>query len=164
MNYSFEWSRLNKEVQQVILKNQKEFPIRIGNIAAELGLTVKSSTLNTGISGEISLSEQGYLIKVNRHDVKERQRFTVAHEIAHFLLHEHLIGDGITDDLMYRSNLSDNLEAEANRLAADIIMPWSLLKPLYNSMVELKIEQRIEKIATIAEVSVTAVKIRMGKL
>ncbi|MCV5491602.1 ImmA/IrrE family metallo-endopeptidase, partial [Escherichia coli] len=60
---------------------------------------------------------------MNQHDMQARRRYTLAHEIAHFLLHRHLLRDGITDDVLYRSSQSSQIEAEANRLAADIIMP-----------------------------------------
>ncbi|WP_288741414.1 ImmA/IrrE family metallo-endopeptidase [uncultured Rheinheimera sp.] len=164
MKYSLEWGRLSTAEQLAISKFQDKLPVKLSNIANELGLIVKSATLDTGISGEIKREGQNFLIRVNRHDVKERQRFTVAHEIAHFLLHRDLIGDGIVDDLLYRSGLTDTLEAEANRLAADILMPWSKVNEFYHSMPNVKIEERIEKIANAAEVSITAVKIRLGKV
>ena len=36
------------------------------------------------------------------------------------------------DDALYRSQLSSVLEAQANGLAADLLMPWHLLAPLAN--------------------------------
>ena len=39
-----------------------------------------------------------------------------------------MIGDGIRDDGLYRSGLSDAVEVEANRLAADILMPRHLVR------------------------------------
>ncbi|HCM3005245.1 TPA: ImmA/IrrE family metallo-endopeptidase, partial [Klebsiella pneumoniae] len=96
-----------------------------------------------------------------------RQRFTLAHEIAHFLLHRDRIGDGITDDILYRSKLSDFMEVQANRLAADILMPGHLLEKKLLELtqtVELRDEQKIERLAEVAGVSTTAIKIRLGKL
>src|SRR3546814_18529596 len=57
-----------------------------------------------------------------------RRRFSIAHEIAYFALHRNLIGDGVTDDAMYRSNLSSAVEVQANRMAAGILMPWHLIR------------------------------------
>ncbi|MEL7797964.1 ImmA/IrrE family metallo-endopeptidase [Idiomarina loihiensis] len=164
MKYSYEWHRLEPREQEIIRKHQGSLPVKLSQIAKDLGLTVKSSTLDAGISGEIKKLDQNYLIRVNRHDVKERQRFTVAHEISHYLLHREQIGDGIVDDILYRSSLSDSLEAEANRLAADILMPWDKITDAKESLRELKTEQKIEQIAKLAEVSVTAIKIRLGKV
>lgn len=120
--------------------------------------------MDAGISGEIKKTNGEVVIRVNRHDVKERQRFTLAHEIAHFLLHEDKIGDGIVDDILYRSSLSDELEAQANRLAADIVMPWSLIQRALEQGPNLKIEQKIEMLARQSEISTTAIKIRLGKI
>ncbi|UNK22953.1 ImmA/IrrE family metallo-endopeptidase [Yersinia intermedia] len=167
LTYSNEWISLPEEQASLIRKHQHHFPIAVGSIAKELGITVKRSTLAAGISGEIKEDDGNVVIRVNRHDVKERQRFTLAHEIAHFLLHRDRIGDGITDDILYRSKLSDFMEVQANRLAADILMPGHLiqqkLKELTRSS-ELREEEKYEKLADAAEVSTTAIKIRLGKI
>ncbi len=163
MMLSREWSKLPADTKNLIEAHQNRFPIKVGNIARDLGLVVKKSTLSAGISGEIKIDGE-CIIRVNRHDVKARQRFTVSHEIAHFLLHYDLIGDGITDDVMYRSSLSDALEAQANRLAADIVMPWKLMRDALERYSNKKIEEKIELIAEEAELSTTAIKIRLGKI
>lgn len=163
MNFSKEFLRLSTTEQSIIAKHQNELPIPVGQIAKELGLTVNSSTLPAGISGEIKLVDSNYVIRVNRHDIKARQRFTVAHEIAHYLLHRDLIGDGISDDILYRSALSDTLEAEANRLAADILMPLGIINAQLSLHQDKKSEQRYEIVANLADVSLAALKIRLGK-
>lgn len=161
---SKEWNALPENQREILAKFQQEFPVKVGSVAKELGVTIKISTLPAGISGEIRELEGSIVIKVNRHDSKERQRFTIAHEISHFLLHKDKIGDGIIDDVLYRSCLSDELEAQANRLAADIVMPWTLIKRSLDRINADKLEQKIEIIANEAEVSVVAMKIRFGKL
>lgn len=164
LSSSSEWLSIQKEHEVVISRHQLKFPIAVGAIAKDLGIIVKKSTLPAGISGEIKLEDGNVVIRVNRHDVKERQRFTLAHEIAHFLLHKDRIGDGITDDILYRSKLSDFLEIQANRLAADIIMPCHLIKAELDTCFGLRDEEKFEKLANLAEVSTTAIKIRLGKL
>ncbi|EPE2789502.1 ImmA/IrrE family metallo-endopeptidase [Serratia marcescens] len=162
-----EWASLTKEQASLIRKHQLQFPIAVGAIARELGIVVKRSTLAAGISGEIKEENGSVVIRVNRHDVKERQRFTLAHEIAHFLLHRDRIGDGITDDVLYRSKLSDFMEVQANRLAADILMPGHLIQKKLDEFTEstkLRDEEKYEKLAEAAEVSTTAIKIRLGKI
>ena len=162
---SREWNGLEDADKDVISQFQETYPVPVGAIAKELGLTVKKATLSAGVSGEIRQSGgDDFIIRVNRHDVKARQRFTLAHEIAHYLLHREKIGDGIVDDLLYRSNLSDRLEAQANRLAADIIMPWGLIQNLLHKYEDLDTEKKIEKIAKDLGVSTTAIQIRLGKI
>lgn len=164
MTKSKEWLTLTPKEIAVIEKHHSDFPVMIGAIAKELGINVKKATLAATISGEIKYENGEYIIRINRHDVKERQRFTLAHEIAHFLLHKDRIGDGITDDILYRSKLSDFMEIQANRLAADILMPWVLIQKKLSEYTDLKAEERFEKIAEDAQVSTTAIKIRLGKI
>lgn len=163
MRQSLEWSGLVAASKELIISHQQSFPVPVGSIAKEFGLIVKSSSMPAGISGEIKETNKVVTIKVNRHDVKARQRFTLAHEIAHYLLHRHLLSDGITDDILYRSSLSDVIEAQANRLAADIVMPISLIRDSLAKHADLKEEQRYEAIAEEAQISTIALKIRLGK-
>jgi Zn-dependent peptidase ImmA (M78 family) len=79
------------------------------------------------------------------------------------LLHRERLAGGITDDVLYRSRLSDDLEREANRLAADIIMPASLIQEALIMHGTLKPDDRYKKIAELAQVSLAAIKIRTGK-
>ena len=164
---SHEWKSLEQNQKDIISRYQAETPVRLGALAKELGLLVLSSTLQPGISGEIKRdinAPAGYLIRVNRHESKVRQRFSLAHEIAHFLLHREFIGDGITDDILYRSGLPDIKETEANRLAADILMPWGIIEDRLKAYKNLDMESRIQKIADDLGVSTTAMEIRLGKV
>lgn len=163
MKYSFEWNSLNDFQRQIILQHQASFPVAVGAIAKDFGITVMKSTMPGSISGEIRETEGKVTIKVNRHDVKERQRFTIAHEIAHFLLHRDRLANGITDDVLYRSGLTDDLERQANRLAADIIMPYNLIQVALANLNSLKAEEKLKNISELAQVSLAAVRIRLGK-
>lgn len=123
-----EWRTLGDDVREIIEQHQDTAPVRLSQLARALGVPVKAATLGPGISGEIRPQDDGFIIRINRHDPSKRQRFTVAHELAHFLLHADQIGaGGISDDVLYRSSLSDKREAQANRLAADILMPDNLV-------------------------------------
>src|SRR6185437_7044968 len=106
-------------------------PVQLTAMASALGIPVYMSTLPPSISGLIEpddTSSSGFRIRLNRHEGTERQRFTLAHEIAHFILHRSLIGGGVVDDTMYRSALSSRREVEANKLAAEICMPLALIR------------------------------------
>ncbi|MFG1483487.1 ImmA/IrrE family metallo-endopeptidase [Halobacteriovorax sp. HFRX-2_2] len=162
MNRCKEWNRLTQEQKDIILKHQESFPIKLGALAKDFGLIVKSSTLRPGISGFIKDNGGEVIIKISRHDSKERQRFTLAHEIAHFLLHKEEIKGGIEDTMLYRSNVSSELEVEANKLAADIVMPFSLIHKVKFSS-EITFEEKVEKVASLAQLSTAAVKIRIGR-
>jgi len=96
---------------------------------------------------------------VNSTEAPVRQRFTIAHEIAHFLLHRHLLESkgALVDDTMYRSGLSTAEEAAANKMAAHILMPFSLINSLSNNGFN-----SVESLARQLQVSKTAMKIRLG--
>jgi hypothetical protein len=162
---SREWTTLNPVLKQQIEVYQSDAPVKLSEIARELGLKVKAATLRPGISGEIRPDPDrmgAFIIRVSRHDSRERQRFTVAHEIGHFLLHRDQIGSGITDDALYRSTLSDRREAEANRIAADILMPDALVREWLNRAQLLGVDDNITYLRENFQVSDAAMRIRLG--
>ncbi len=124
---------LASEQMAVVKEHQKRAPVPTVKIAHDLGLKVfKVRNWPVEISGMITAKGQNddrkYRIYVNGLHSETRRRFTIAHEISHFLLHSHLIGDGLVEDAMLRAEgLSNHVEAEANRMAADILMPWNLI-------------------------------------
>lgn len=154
------------EAQKLILQRYTaELPVRVGALAKELGLKVVKSRLEPKISGQIGPSEEapaGYEIKVNMYESAERQRFTLAHEIAHFLLHRDRIGRGISDTVLYRSTLGSRIETEANKLAADIVMPSDQINQALRSTSSVIGEAEVEKIARDFKVSKSAMRIRLG--
>lgn len=160
-----EWSKIDPDVQSIIISHQYDAPVKISALARDLGLQIKGSTLPPGISGEIRPSTDalsGYVVRINRHDPPRRQRFTAAHELAHYLLHRDQIGSGIEDDVLYRSALSDRREAEANRLAAEILMPQSLVQEWLETAKALKVDDPVAYLADRFDVSEAAMKIRLG--
>lgn len=162
---SREWHSLDQGTIEKIQGAQDGAPIRLSAIANTLGLKVISTTLPNGISGEIRPDPENaghYIIRVNRNDSARRQRFTVAHEIGHFLLHREEIGDGITDDVLYRSSLSDRREAQANRIAADLLMPQNLVDEWMDRARTLRVDNVIGFLADKFNVSEAAMKIRLG--
>ncbi|WP_226698719.1 ImmA/IrrE family metallo-endopeptidase [Qipengyuania gaetbuli] len=149
----------------IIDKYTAEAPVNLGGLASELGLEVYQSTLEPKISGLIEPSNtapSGFLIKLNRHDPIVRQRFTLAHEIAHFLLHRFDIGRGVVDDTLYRSNLSDRKEVEANKLAARLIMPMRKIREEMSQLEHLTEDQIVEHLAKKFKVSQEAMRIKIG--
>ena len=86
-----EWRKMHAEQRAIVERYLREVPVRLGAMARELGLKVKLSTMKPGVSGMIVKVEEEYIVKVNRHETRERQRYTLAHEISHFLLHRETI-------------------------------------------------------------------------
>lgn len=159
------WARVAPEEVDLTREYTQQPPVKVGELAKALGLEVVRSPLKPGISGLIQPApgaSDGFEIRVNKFESRERQRFTVAHEIAHFLLHRDSIGRGVVDTILYRSQLTSKKEAEANRLAADILMPLPVVeRELQNSGCR-RDEEGAEFLASIFGVSGQAMKIRLG--
>jgi hypothetical protein len=159
------WSRVDAGEAAMVQRYLNTFPVKVGELAEELGLKVVRAPLQPKISGLIQPSpdaRSGFQIKVNKYEVPERQRFTVAHEIAHFLLHRGDIGAGVVDSIMYRSSLTSRKETEANRLAAEIIMPANEVARELRRLGGVRTDSVAEELAAIFRVSVPAMKVRLG--
>lgn len=159
------WNNIDKSSREIIDKHLSDLPVKLGALAKELGIQVKLSSLPMNCSGLIHKVGNEYEIKVNRHETRERQRFTLAHELAHFLLHRHIVDskdEGIKDDVLYRSGEAKQIEYEANRLAADLIMPKNeIRKRLSRKGLQLS-EELIENLANEFGVSKAAMEIRVA--
>jgi hypothetical protein len=155
-----------KESERSILQRHlSQTPVRLGALARDLGLEVFKSPLKPGISGLIEPSataESGFRIRVNRHESVERQRFTLAHEISHYLLHRDFIRNGVIDNTLYRSSLSSKQEIEANRLASKIVMPDASVDELRRNYANLAFDEMVHKMAIDLRVSEPAMRIKLG--
>ena len=147
----------------IIREYQDRAPVDVVRMAENgFRLKVWEQVLPPEISGKIKRDpkfggDAQYSIIVNKSESKNRKRFTVAHEVAHYLLHRGLIGDELTDDPLYRSGLSTLQEVQANKLAADILMPFALI--------EREMRDGIRSISELArrfQVSEQAMSIRLG--
>ncbi len=159
------WDLLPVDTREKIQELLTEAPVRLTAIANMLGVTVIAAPLPQGISGEIRPDPSApgkFVIKVNKFDASKRQRFTVAHELSHFLFHRHEIGSGVTDDVLYRSNLSDAREVQANKFAAELLMPMPLVEEWLDRAATLKVSDPVEFLANKFNVSEAAMRIRLG--
>lgn len=159
-----------KDAPSIIQSYLADAPVNIEGIIRSLGIELdKKAELDDGISGQIErLSTGAYKISVNKNDHYFRQRFTMAHELAHFLFHRSLIGDGVDDNKAYRStsqgrffntNITDKHETQANQFAASVLMPESLVRKLRNEL-----GGDLDKLSTTLQASKQAISIRLGAM
>lgn len=142
----------------IIRRNQITAPVHVIPIATELGLSVFYVDWPDDVSGMIKKNgDESFSIYVNQNHNSNRRRFTIAHELAHYVLHREVIGDGVYDDALYRSGLPNKIEYEANRMAADILMPHHLINDALDNGYNT-----IEGLAKLFEVSRSAMSIRIG--
>jgi len=127
---SREYLTLAPEVRANINEYLSEYPVKLGAVAKRLGVKVLLSTLPRGTSGTIGQENGDFVIRINRHEAKHRQRFTLAHELAHFLLHRDRVeeANGWSENVLLRApNQPMQIEYEANRLASDLVIPSAQL-------------------------------------
>ncbi len=119
-------------------------PVPVEKIARGEGAQIARHRFEGWESGFILRDGRQTIIGVNTRTSRRRQRFTIAHEIGHFLLHE---GALIVDHAVrvnWRDEVSgmatDTEEIEANTFAAELLMP--------REFVINKLEEYMKKIGT----------------
>lgn len=75
------------------------------------------------LSGYLEKRSTGWIAGVNTYQSEQRQRFTLAHELGHFCLHNHLISGSHKEKIFFRSAVTDHMEKEANEFASDLLIP-----------------------------------------
>ncbi len=160
---SQEYLNLDPTVRQKIDAYLSEYPVKLGAIAKSLGIKVLLSTLARGTSGQIGQENGDFVIRVNRHEAKHRQRFTLAHEIAHYLLHrDKIVADGgWSENVLLRSGQPANVEYEANRLASDLVIPSAQLADATTEYSGPMTPEVIEDLARRFGVSTAAMEIKL---
>jgi Zn-dependent peptidase ImmA (M78 family) len=72
----------------------------------------------------VKLTNDRFRIAVNSSHHKNRQRFSMAHEYAHYQLHRDQIGSKPEGErILFRNSERNSVEYEANRVAGEILMP-----------------------------------------
>lgn len=94
-----------------------------------------------------------------------RLRFTLAHELAHWLVHQENFKN--KEGLAYKTSNNTNsaIEREADQLAAALLMPYGRVKVAYARFSgRLTYEAVVQQLATIFCVSTQAMSIRLERL
>lgn len=132
MSYQADFKRAEEAARKTLQENFiSQAPIPVEELIEFEGLGLILSKFDDGeIAGVINL-EKKYLL-VNSNDSVTRQRFTIAHELGHWILHRKLMESNKDIAVLYRKPLgetdSDPLEQEANCFAANLLVPKDMLK------------------------------------
>lgn len=115
--------------------NINSYPVEIVKLCNKEGLKVFEQYLKPNESGLIVVDskkwdkyESDKFIVVNLSEPATRRRFTIAHELAHFILHK---GENVLyahRDMSDNSDSDTSIEKEANYFAANVLMPEKLVK------------------------------------
>lgn len=148
-----------------------EPPVDIEAVARQQGVLLTSASDKDDISGFLLCSPGSpAVIGVNASHRRVRQRFTIAHELGHLLLHgkTELHVDRLVVRMRDRQDRDggNEDEMEANRFAAEILMPGEFLRADLENLgpVSVDDEQAISKLAKRYQVSKQAMTIRLTSL
>jgi len=96
-------------------------PFEIYPLIQHYALELAEWNLADEIAGCIMRKGDTYCIGVNRRHPLTRRRFSAAHELYHYLEHRHLLADSTW--FSARASADELHEREANRFAAELLMP-----------------------------------------
>jgi Zn-dependent peptidase ImmA (M78 family) len=125
-----------REAQQLLetVWEGRSLPVDPIQIAKQLGIQVYTVGLDAGVAGMfVKKPGQDPEIYVNAKDSLNRQRFTAAHELGHYIKHI-VAGEDDWEHVDYRDALTsrgtDPDEVFANQFAASLLMPKERVKSL----------------------------------
>jgi Zn-dependent peptidase ImmA (M78 family) len=146
-------------------------PVNIEAIIRGLGIEVrKDADLPPNISGQIKRIGDRYEISSAKGEHYYRQRFSLAHELGHYVLHRSLIGQGVDDNKKYRSTAEGDFyntfieldhERQANSFAASILIPENLLKEKLNDLTRYPMVELVPRLYKAFQVSRSAMEWRL---
>jgi Zn-dependent peptidase ImmA (M78 family) len=156
-----DFNMAKNEAERIINKNFiTSPPIYLEEIAEGEGLNLAVAEFaEKNVSGFIDFEKK--LILVNKYDSISRQRFTIAHELGHWILHQKEIEADRDLVVLYRRPIEGEknpLEQEANCFAANLLVPLCFLQNLVDQNISDK------EIANIFRVSEAVIAFRRSLL
>lgn len=174
---SLSYTKIEQQVAQILTEaGVVNAPVAVEQIAKLKGAAVVPYELGDEVSGVLVVEENRGTIGYNITHHKNRQRFTIAHELGHFILHldkgkskEMFVDKDFIIKWRYEKVYTQTEfkhEQEANAFAAALLMPRNFLldemsKTKYEDLAETKL---IEELAKVFEVSVPAMSYRFADL
>ncbi len=144
-------------------------PVPVDRIARQLGVRVQFAPLDSDLSGMAHIREGVAIVGVNSLHAPNRQRFTLAHELGHVVLHRHILEGAVhVDRVLLRDRNSstgtDVLEIQANAFASELLMPTDILDTLLGGrQVVLDDDEEVAALAKKFRVSESAMRFRFFK-
>ena len=146
-------------------------PIDLNAVAQYLEARILYEDMDDDMSGLLVVKGGKRAIGVNKKHHRNRQRFTIAHEIGHFVLHHKSFQDP-KNDLHWDKKWAyfrsaegvgeDPIEYEANQFAAELLMPEDMLRSVIKrDRIDLSNDIDIARLAELLQVSEQALTIRL---
>lgn len=151
----------------------RSVPVDVELVAHRLNLRTEAAPLGENVSGLLVVERGHGVIGYNEMQAFVRQRFTIAHEIGHFVLHLRDDPSALFIDthyIVYRRDAQsatgeDRREREANRFAAALLMPAVLLHTeIQKQPFDFGDDEMLTALASKFQVSTQAMSIRLSNL
>jgi Zn-dependent peptidase ImmA (M78 family) len=155
--------------------NLTTIPVPVERIPKLLGAQLRFSPLDEELDGMAFIKDGIPIIGVNALHHPNRQRFTIAHEIGHLVLHrDHItntvhVDKGFLAPVLKRDATSaagtERLEIEANAFAAALLIPRKFLERLLaEKKIDIEGEAALEALAKKFKVSRAMLQWRIRNL
>lgn len=179
MNRRAQKQKARKAAQMLLSQHGvKAAPVPIERIAKVLGVRVEYAPLDSELSGLAHIRDNVPIVGINTLHAPTRQRFTLAHELAHVELHRRELERVVHVDRgslrLERGSLPrdalaaagvDPIEIEANTFAAELLMPTEfLISELGGRSVDLEDDKAVMALAKRFRVSDAAMRYRLSSL
>jgi Zn-dependent peptidase ImmA (M78 family)/DNA-binding XRE family transcriptional regulator len=105
---------------------RQKLPVDVHAVARDLGVAVFLRPFPAALSALLLRHDKNAFIGVNNHQAPVRQRFSIAHELGHFVLahRDHIIDYGVPEAVEGELPGYDwDHERAANQFAAELLMP-----------------------------------------
>ncbi len=144
-------------------------PVPVKRVAEHIGIKIELADLGEDCSAVLVRNGPRAVIGINKTEPITRRRFSIAHEIGHFLLHK---GETYIDK-GYRVNFRDlesgsgtkKEEMDANAFAAALLMPAPWVRAAFKKQpFDLTDDESLGKLAHKFKVSTLAMTYRLMKL
>ena len=163
-------TRMDQEARRLLEEvGQAGPPVDVEAIADHLGMRVVKMKMDDDVSGMLIREGDIVTVGLNYGQGRNRHRFTLAHEIGHYRLHR---GRALILDSSIRVNFrdaqsaraTDREEMEANRFAAELLMPARLVMDAVSSLGLDRVDDVRQRLAEQFKVSPEAIGYRLVNL
>lgn len=145
-------------------------PVPVRRVAEHLDVKVRPSEFGDNVSGLLTLEGERPTIGYNSQHSEVRRRFTIAHEIGHFIRHHEtstLFIEKGYGKVFFRNDRSSEgeytRELEANAFAASLLMPEAMLREeISRRDFDLAEENVLSELAELFKVSRQAMTYRLA--
>lgn len=163
-------SQAIQTARSILSKFDYTTPVDVEAIAVQHAVRVVREDFEDSVSGVLVIKDNQGIIGVNTNHHPNRQRFTIAHELGHYLLHPGESGVFMDrSPVFFRDSSSseggDQREREANAFAAELLMPREDLTELLEGRhIDAFNEVSVRRLSARFGVSAQALTIRLTTL